>query len=90
MSVSDVHVFIAKCHKYHEYKEIWDAAVDRVNLPCEREPGNPHDTFAVAVRKPSPSGNMTVGHAPQTISTIYSLFIQRGGSITCTFMGPRQ
>ena len=75
---------------YHEYKEIWDAAVDGVDLPCEREPGNPHDIFAVAVRKPSPSGNVTVGHAPRTISTICSLFIRRGGSITCTVTGPRQ
>ena len=30
---------------YHEYKDIWDAEVDG----AEREPGNSHDTFAVAV-----------------------------------------
>ena len=36
---------------YHEYKDIWDAAIDGLELPCEREPGNPHDTSAVAVVK---------------------------------------
>ena len=45
---------------YHEYKEIWDAAVNGVGLPCEREPVNPHNNFAVAVQKPSLTGNMNV------------------------------
>ena len=39
---------------YHVYKEIWEAAIDEVELPCEREIGNTHDPFAVhvALRKP--------------------------------------
>ena len=49
---------------YYGYKGLWDAAIDGVGLACKREPGNSHDTFAVAVQKPSPSGNMTVGHTP--------------------------
>lgn len=75
---------------YHEYKDIWDAEMDGAGLPCEREPGNPHDTFAVAVRKSSPSGSVTVGHIPRVISTICSSFIRRGGSIVCSVTGPRQ
>ena len=38
---------------YHEYKDIWDAAIDGLELPCEREPGNLHDPSAVAVVKRS-------------------------------------
>ena len=30
---------------YHEYKDIWDAEVDGISLPCEREPGKPHDMY---------------------------------------------
>ena len=38
---------------YHEYKDIWDAAIDGLELPCEREPRNSHDPSAVAVVKQS-------------------------------------
>lgn len=34
---------------YCKYKDIWDAAIDRLEFPCEREPSNPHDPSAVAV-----------------------------------------
>ena len=30
---------------YHVYKEIWEAAIREVELPCEREIGNAHDPF---------------------------------------------
>ena len=40
---------------YHEYKDIWDAAIDGLELPCEREPGNSHDPSTVAVVKRSSS-----------------------------------
>ena len=62
-------------HGYHKYKGLWDAAVNGVGLLCEREPENSHDTFAVAVQKQSPSGNVTIGHTPQVISTICFPFI---------------
>jgi len=75
---------------YHEYKDIWDAEVEGASLPCEREPGIPHDTFAVAVQKSSSSGNVIVGHISRVMSTIHSSFIHRGGSIVCTVTGPRQ
>jgi len=39
---------------YHEYKDIWDAAIDGLELPCEREPGNPRDQSAVAMAKKRP------------------------------------
>ena len=36
---------------YHIYKTIWEATIDGELLACEREVGNIHDTFAVAVKK---------------------------------------
>ena len=33
---------------YHEYCDVWDAVLGE-ELPCRREPGNPHDPFAVAI-----------------------------------------
>ena len=35
---------------YHQYKEIWDAEFGE-KLECQRETGNSHDIFAVAVLK---------------------------------------
>ena len=47
---------------YHEYKDIWDADMDGIELPCEREQGNPHDPSAVAVTKRSPGASVIVSH----------------------------
>ena len=55
---------------YHVYKEIWDAELNE-ELTCEREVGNRSNTFAVAMKKDS----VTVGHVPQAISPICSIFI---------------
>ena len=46
-----VHTFTVSSvvRKYHEYKDIWSAPIDEIELPCEREQGNPRDTSAVAV-----------------------------------------
>jgi len=53
---------------YHEYKDIWDVAIDGAELPCEREPGNPHDPSAVAVAKRlSPGTSVIVDHVPRLI-----------------------
>ena len=65
---------------YHECKEIWDAAVNRVGLPCKREPGNLRNNFVVAIQKPSLTGNMTVALMLQYVLryltwTIYSLHL---------------
>lgn len=75
---------------YHEYKDIWDAAIDGLELPCEREPGNPHDPSAVAVVKRSSGTTVIVGHVPRLISMVCSIFIRRGGYIMCVVTGLRQ
>ena len=75
---------------YHEYKDIWDADIDGLELPCKREPGNPHDPSAVAVVKQSSGTSVVVGHVPRLIPMVCSIFIRRGGCIMCVVTGSRQ
>ena len=51
-------------------------------LKCKREPGNSSDPYAVAVLKEITGANTVVGLVPRTISSICSIFLRRGGSIT--------
>ena len=55
-------------------------------LQCEKEEGNSHDLYAVAVKEL----DSIVGHVPRTISTLCQLFLSRGGSITCIVTGIRK
>ena len=70
---------------YHIYKAIWSASLGE-ELQCQRETGNSSDLYAVAVLKDS----TTVGHLPRKISRICTLFIRRGGTITCLVNGRRK
>ena len=64
---------------YHVYKEIWNATMDGIELPCKREIGNAHDPFAIAIKKVTPTGDETVGHTPRVISSfVRFLFIEVG------------
>ena len=56
-------------------------------LFCEREIGNVVDRYAVAVKNDS---GVTVGHLPQKISRVCSMFVQKGGGITATVTGHRR
>ena len=69
---------------YHVYKDIWEAELDE-ELPCQKEPLNIVDPFAVAVMK-----NGKVGHVTRKISSVCSLFLDRNGSITCRVTGHRR
>lgn len=70
---------------YHVYQDNWEPDIGD-QLHCEREPGNSHDTFAVAVK----NDTAVVGHVPRLISSICSVYIRRGGSINCTITGSRR
>ena len=72
---------------YHEYQSIWEAEVGE-RLTCIREPGNVRDPYAVAVTKPESA--TTVGHVPRKISAVCSLFLRKGGSISCQVSGGRR
>ena len=75
---------------YHEYQLIWGVPGVGEGLNCYRELGNSHDPYAVAVKKWIGGEIRVVGHLPQIISAICSLFIRRGGSILCTVYGSRR
>ena len=57
-------------HGYHEYKDIWGAALGEV-LQCQRERANRHDPYAVAVVK---DGDV-VGHVPRKLSETCAIFL---------------
>ena len=66
----------------HVYQDEWDTVIGEV-LQCRRETQCRHDPYAVAIlsaeRVVGPLS--MVGHMPRKISPVYSIFIQRGGSI---------
>ena len=69
---------------YHIYKSIWDAVVGEI-LECRREKHNKKDRYAVAVFQ----NNRIVGHLPKKYSRLCSLFLDKGGLISCTVAGRR-
>ena len=78
------------CHQscvrgFHVYSVVWNPTIGEV-LSCRREPTNVTDRYAVAVLD---SGTI-VGHLPRKYSKIFSLFIRRGGIITCKITGRRR
>ena len=56
------------------------------NIYGEREPSNVNDRYAVAVKR----DGVIVGHLPQKIPQVCSLFLLRGESINCTVVGRRR
>ena len=67
---------------YHIFRTIWDAVIGK-SLQCVQEVGNVEDRYAVAIQR----GDTVVGHLPQKISTLCSLFIKHGSTINCTISG---
>ena len=62
---------------YHAYKESWEPFSGEV-LPLEREPDNPEDRFAVAIKK----RGQVVGHIPFNLAPTVSAFLSRTTNIT--------
>ena len=75
---------------YHAYKEIWNAVMDGTELPYKREIGNTHDPFTIAMKKVTPTGNVTIGHTHRVISSVCLVFVCQGGTIVCVVNGARQ
>ena len=69
---------------HHIYQHIWESEVGETWV-CEKEPSNVNDRYAVAVKR----DGVIVGHLPQKISRLCSLFFLRGVSINCTVVGRR-
>ena len=60
---------------YHAYMDRWDPWIGEV-LPLEREPANPEDKCAVAIKK---CGG-TVGHVPFNLAPVVSAFLKRASN----------
>ena len=58
---------------YHAYKDRWIQPWIGEVLPLERDPTNPQDRFAVAVKK----CGETVGHMPFNVAPVVSAFLSR-------------
>jgi hypothetical protein len=78
--------YVPSCLRgHHIYKKIWTPTIGE-ELLCQREPTNMTDRYAVSITK----GSTVVGHLPNKISIVSSLFIRCGGSITCKITGKRR
>ena len=75
----------AAVHGFHVYKEdVWEPTIREVLL-WERDVGNRHDTFVVAIKRND--SFEVVGHVPSSICLI---FIRRGGEIDYRITGTRR
>ena len=72
---------------YHIYRTVWEAAVGE-ELECVQEVGNRSDPYTVVVVKPQ--DEVTFGHLPRKISSLCSMLLQRGGTISCTVTGEKR
>ena len=67
---------------YHDYQSIWDNPLVDGDLLCERETGNSHDLWAVAIKKMIDGTLQVAGHVSKKASLTCLIFLRRGGSIT--------
>ena len=58
------------------YKNVWEPTIAEA-LSCEKDVGNTQNIFAFAIKNSSE----VVGHVPRFLSSIYLIFIWRGGEI---------
>ena len=81
----ELHVVESCVRGFHMYQDIWTLTTGE-RLSCQTEDSNAFDPYAVAIRK---SANV-IGHVPRKISAACSLFIQRGGTLTCIIIDSRR
>lgn len=75
---------------YHIYQNVW-IPYNGEELECVRQLENVVDRYAVSVVKNLGSGrSAVVGHLPCKISHLCSLFLRRGGEITCKITESRR
>ena len=76
--------FLCGIRGYHEYKLQWAPVLDEV-LTVQQQPTNPHDCYAIAVKKRLPGTlyDSVVGHLPKEISRYTYFIINHGGRVTC-------
>ena len=74
---------------FHVYKSVWTPCIGEV-LSCSRETSNLHDQFAVKVLKVETDSQTIVGNLPRSISSTCSIFLRKGGIISCRINGTRR
>ena len=72
---------------FHVYRFLWNPVLGE-ELICRREIGNAEDRYAVGVY--ITEENALVGHLPRRISLLCSIFLRRGGNISCKVSGARR
>ena len=72
---------------HHVYQNVWIPEMGQL-LECMHEQGNSKDPYAIAVLH----GwcKKTVGHLPRKILAACSIFLRKGGWITCVITAPRR
>ena len=65
-------------HGFHVYQDI-SMPTTGERISCQMEDSNAFGPYNVAIRK---SANV-IGHIPGKISAACSLFVQKGGTLTC-------
>ena len=70
---------------HHIYKNIWSPFLGE-RLDCVPETANRKDPYAVSVQQ----SQTIVGHLPRKISAACSMFVRKGGTMTCTISGERR
>ena len=85
-SVADEEFRFTSCIRgFHVYEGAWTPTHHEI-LQCSREEGNVHDPYAVKVMK----SGIVVGHLPKKISATCSLFLRKGGAISCQVTDERR
>ena len=69
---------------YRDCQSIWDNPLADGNLLREQETGNSHNLQIVNIKKTIDGTLQVVGYIPKKLSSICSIFLRRGGSITLT------
>ena len=67
----EMHVFDSCIRDHHASKDPWTPVINE-ELVYAQESGNPHDPYAVVIKK----GSFVVGHVPRKILAVFLLFLQ--------------
>ena len=73
---------------HHIYQSVWKLQIGQ-SLQCEHEQGNLKDPYVIAVLDNMCRYIKTVDHLPRKISAACSVFLRKGGHITCIVIAHR-
>ena len=74
---------------HHIYQCVWEPWIGQ-SLQCEREQGNLKGPYAITILDNTCRYIKTVSHLPRKISAACSVFLRKGGHITCIITAHRR